>query len=410
MTVPEGKRPRGSSSICLPFCKERYNSIVEDPVKFRVLLDQAFADMPELFPKSFAQGYIFKDSRVSGKLGVRLRRVECKATQEAFTIRPSFVMPYMSALTDTAEKVLYLRSFGVPFHALTRVFGQNAMYWYRLEVSLGRNSLVGTTVRQADLPRDLSADEHHQTLDGKKIYVATTVAGGVCIGAAVSQTADEPGLEAAYRVFAAEAENLDPGYKPETVNADGWLATHAAWQAMFPLVVVLRCFLHGWLKIRSRGKHLKKVFKIIGDKVWHAYRAEDKRTFRQRLRRLREWAKENLKGVVLEQVEKLCNRGQEYAQAYDHDGGHRTSNMLDRVMREMNRYFEDGQHLHGDLESAEQHCRAWALLYNFGPWSSATAKANQGFMSPAERLNQHRYHDNWLETLLVSASLAGFRR
>jgi hypothetical protein len=32
-----------------------------------------------------------------------------------------------------------------------------------------------------------------------------------------------------------------------------------------------------------------------------------------------------------------------------------------------------------------------------------------GWQSPAERLNQHRYHDNWLHNLLVSASLAGYR-
>ncbi|MCD4722191.1 MAG: hypothetical protein K8S13_20365, partial [Desulfobacula sp.] len=26
------------------------------------------------------------------------------------------------------------------------VFGKNPMYWYRIETSLGRNSLVGTTI------------------------------------------------------------------------------------------------------------------------------------------------------------------------------------------------------------------------------------------------------------------------
>jgi hypothetical protein len=109
-------------------------------------------------------------------------------------------------------------------------------------------------------------------------------------------------------------------------------------------------------------------------------------------------------------VNKLCDRSEEYGQAYDHPGCHRTSNMLDRVMREMNRYFEDGQHLHGSVEAAKRHCRAWALLYNFTPWSPATSKDNDGFECPAERLNQHRYHDNWLQNLLVSASLGGFRR
>ena len=56
------------------------------------------------------------------------------------------------------------------------------------------------------------------------------------------------------------------------------------------------------------------------------------------------------------------------------------------------------------------HCRAWALLFNFRPWHPGTARANSGWRCPAERLNQHRYHDDWLQNLLVSASLAGYRR
>ena len=39
------------------------------------------------------------------------------------------------------------------------------MYWHRLECSLGRSSLVGTTVKAADrLPRHLVADEKHTTM------------------------------------------------------------------------------------------------------------------------------------------------------------------------------------------------------------------------------------------------------
>ena len=110
------------------------------------------------------------------------------------------------------------------------------------------------------------------------------------------------------------------------------------------------------------------------------------------------------------QVKKLCGRSAGYAVAYAHQGCHRTSNMLDRVMRGMSRYFEDGQHLHGSPGACERHCRAWALLHNFRPWRPATARANGGWQSPAERLNRHRYHDNWLHNLLVSASLAGYRR
>ena len=347
MTASVGPRPRGSSTICLPFDKARYERVIDDPQAFRKALDRAFRDAPELFPQAFALGYVLKDARTSKKTGIRLRRIECEATGEAFTVRPSFVLPYMTALADEVSDPLFLRSFGVPFWALARVFGRDPMYWYRLEVSPGRNSVVGTTVRRADLPEHLLADEHHQTLDGEKVYVATTVAEGCCLGAALSGTADEAGLTEAYGAFAREARDVQPGYAPRTVNADGWAATRAAWRTLFPAVVVLRCFLHAWLNVRDRGKHLKETFGVLGEKVWGAFRAENRRAMAQRLRRLREWAKGNLTGPVLEQVMKLCGRSKEYGEAYDHPGCHRTSNMLDRVMRSMNRYFEDGQHLHG---------------------------------------------------------------
>jgi hypothetical protein len=405
-----GERPRGRSTICLPISQEDYQRIIGDPEAFRRALDGAFHKSPELFPEAFCQGYVLKDSRTSDKLDIRLRRIECKATGEAFTIRPSFVLPYMAGLTCDVEDALFLRRFGVPSWALARVFGRDPDYWYRLEVSLARNSVVGTTVRQADPPEHLAADEHHQTLDGDKVYVATTVAEGCCLGAAISPTADEKGLSEACGVFKEETQNVKADYQPKTVNTDGWAATRSSWMGMFVCTLLVRCFLHGWLNIRDRGKHLKEVFKTLGDKVWHAFRAKDKRTLAQRLRRLQEWAVENLTGVVLEQVLSLCGRSKEYQQALDEPGCHRTSNRLDRVMRQMNRYFENGQHLHGSLFASELRCRAWALLFNFAPWSPATVKANEGFRCPAERLNQHRYHDNWLENLLVSASLAGFRR
>jgi hypothetical protein len=404
-------KPRGCSTICLPFDKDLYFQVVDSPTQFRAALDCFYRDLPDVFPKDFAPGYVLKDSRVSAKLGLRLRRVACKATGATFTIRPSFALPYMVGYTDDAEKALFLRSFGVPFWALARTFGRGPMYWYRLEVGLGRNSLAGTTLRRADVPEDLVADEHHQDHDGAKNYIATTVAQGCCLGAALAPGAGANELEAAYGVFQQEAQNIEPAYAPRTVNTDGWAATQAAWLALFPLVVVLRCFLHGWLKVRDRGKHLKELFRELSAKVWQAYRAPDRRSFAQRLRRLREWARGHIQAAyVLEQVEKLCGRAQEYGAAYHYPGGHRTSTMLDRVMRSMNRYFDDGQHLHGSQEACGRHVRAWALLYNFRPWGPEAARANGGWHSPAERLNQHRYHDNWLHNLLVSASLAGYRR
>lgn len=203
-------KPRGCSTICLPIGKDRYEQVVGAPQEFRRRLDQAFRDAPELFPKAFAQGYLLKDARVSAKRGLRLRRLQCKATGEAFTVRPSFVLPYLAGQTDEVAHALFLRRFGVPFWALAHVFGKGPTSWYRLEVSLGRNSIAGTTVRRGELPEHLLADEHHQTRDGQKNSSATTVGGGCCLGAALAQNADAKDLTEAYGVFQEEAQNVQP--------------------------------------------------------------------------------------------------------------------------------------------------------------------------------------------------------
>jgi hypothetical protein len=84
--------------------------------------------------------------------------------------------------------------------------------------------------------------------------------------------------------------------------------------------------------------------------------------------------------------------------------------MLDRVMRSMGRYFEGGQHLHGSTEACGRNVRAWALLQNFRPRSPEAARDNGGWRGPAERLNKYCYHGDWLQNLLASASLRGYRR
>jgi hypothetical protein len=401
--------PRLQRTVCLPISEVRYRQIIEHPQEFRRALNDCFRQMPELFPPHFADGYRLKDDRVSVKVDLPIRRVVLR-DGTAYSIRPSFLMPYMTARTDEIEGPLFLRKFGVPFWALAHVFGRDPMSWYRLECALGRFSVVGTTVRKATLPQHLLADEHHQTRDGRKTYIATTVGAGCCLGAEPAPTAGTDDLKAAYGIFQQEARDLDPEYTPATVNTDGWQWTQAAWKALFPKVVILLCFLHAYLKIRDRAKHLKELFTEVSRRVWEAYHATDRRRLGQRLRRLRQWATEHLTGIVLEKVLNLCSQGQQWSKAYSYPEGHRTSTMLDRVMRGMNRYLDAGQHLHGSAEASRLHCRAWGLLGNFAPWSPATTRANAGWRCPAERLNRHRYHESWLQNLLVSASLGGYRR
>ncbi|MBF0351488.1 MAG: hypothetical protein HQM11_10685 [SAR324 cluster bacterium] len=83
--------------------------------------------------------------------------------------------------------------------------------------------------------------------------------------------------------------------------------------------------------------------------------------------------------------------------------------MLDRLMQRMDRHLFSTQYFHGNLSSAELSIRGWALLHNFTPSNPNTVKHHKGAQSPAERLNQFRYHDSWLQNLLISASLGGYR-
>src|SRR5262245_5638568 len=91
---------RRCSTICLPIDQQSYQGLIHDPARFRAWLDDAFRGRPELFPKAFASGYRLKDDRASAKTGLRLRRVRLKATGQSFSVRPSFVLPYQTAMTD----------------------------------------------------------------------------------------------------------------------------------------------------------------------------------------------------------------------------------------------------------------------------------------------------------------------
>ena len=83
--------------------------------------------------------------------------------------------------------------------------------------------------------------------------------------------------------------------------------------------------------------------------------------------------------------------------------------MIDRLMQRMNRHLFSTQYFHGSMTAAQLSIRGWVLIQNFAPYNPRTVKKHDGYKSPAERLNRFRYHDNWLQNLLISASLGGFR-
>ncbi len=90
-------------------------------------------------------------------------------------------------------------------------------------------------------------------------------------------------------------------------------------------------------------------------------------------------------------------------------GNSRTSNMLDRLMQRMDRHLFSAQYFHGSKKAAELSIRGWTLIQNFAPWNPRTVKKHHGYHSPAVRLNRFLYSECWLENLLISASLGGYR-
>jgi len=123
---------RNNKSICLPFTQDDYNKNIKDTVNFRRCVDERIRLYPELFPPEISDGYQMTDSYFSKKLLTTIRRIDIAGT--AYTIRPSYAMPYMAGFTFDIEKALFLGKFGVPFWAISHVFGKDAMYWYRIEL------------------------------------------------------------------------------------------------------------------------------------------------------------------------------------------------------------------------------------------------------------------------------------
>ena len=404
--TPPTQPPRGARQIVIPMTREQYDELWPQPEQLRAFLDKRVQDAPELFPAGFHQGYRFQGfGRSSRKLpGIKLRKLRL-ADGSFYWLRPSFVTGYMTGTVEELAYPLLLTAHGVPPWLLTLGFGHSEMFWYRLIERLGRNSLVGSTVRDPQrLPEHLAADEHHADWAGQKGYVATTVGDGCILGVALTASADDVHLQEAYGTFAAEARDVDPQYAPRTVNTDGWAATATRSGVVLhhrgdPL------FLHGFLKIRDRCRKARDLHR----RVWEVYRADTKAEFRRRMAEFRQWSEtQTWTAPVRQMLEKLWSKTEAYAEAYAHPGCHRTSNAVDRPMNRLCRLMYAGRGLHGHQSTSEYRLRGWALLQNFRPYAPR-GKSPRSFQSPAHRLNGKRYHEHWLHNLMASTSLMGFR-
>jgi len=107
--------PRGSKQICIAMTRDMYDDIWHDAGKVRLFLRPLIEQSPELFPPGIVEGY-----QLTGHLpesvkmpGIRLRQL--RVGGETYSLRPSFVMSYMTGTVEQLEYPLLLLSLGVPF-------------------------------------------------------------------------------------------------------------------------------------------------------------------------------------------------------------------------------------------------------------------------------------------------------
>ena len=112
--MSHSKQPsRGRKTICIPCSAPEYEQAIDDPVKFRELLDRHIQAAPELFPPLIDRGYRMKDVYSSRKMTCKLRRIELR-NLDCYSIRPCFLMPYLAGRTEQVQAPLFSASSPSP--------------------------------------------------------------------------------------------------------------------------------------------------------------------------------------------------------------------------------------------------------------------------------------------------------
>ena len=188
--------------IIIPIDETVNTALILNRREFRKYLDSLIECYPEIFPPTIKYGYDFRGwAKTSKKVVVKRRCIQLKGEAKVYILHPCFVMPYLLGNTIFVSKGLALRKYNTPYHAIANALGENAMFWYRAELSLSTNNIVGTTIkRKICLPQHIIVDEHHNKLFGKKVYVATTVANHCILGAAVSSSVSYEDLSVLWNI------------------------------------------------------------------------------------------------------------------------------------------------------------------------------------------------------------------
>jgi hypothetical protein len=113
-----------------------------------------------------------------------------------------------------------------------------------------------------------------------------------------------------------------------------------------------------------------------------------------------------IKQRILDAIDKVCTKKEQYAKFYEFTNAYRASNQVDRPMNNLDKYLFNTHYFHGHLKNADLKLRAWALIHNFKPFCK---RSKNKHLSRYHQINKLVYYDFWLGNLLnVGKKLLSF--
>jgi len=187
---------QGAKPMCLAMTRETYQQIWGDAQAVRAVVHAAVHSHPALFPPTRAQGYRLTGRRRASATwpGMRLRQRRLQSGAGS-TVRPRCVMPSRAGVAEAVADPLRRLASGVPPWLVAASCGHDAHSWDRQVERLGRQSRVGTTVRDPEQgPQPRTADAQHTAWCGAKASSPIPTGAGGVLGIAWTESADDEQL------------------------------------------------------------------------------------------------------------------------------------------------------------------------------------------------------------------------
>jgi hypothetical protein len=340
---------------------------------------------------------------------VGIRRIRCCACKKTLSVLPTFVMPYKHfgtfIIANSLENWLIRNNTARDTLSITNAWlqdysirSQSTLYgWLK---GLGQMKLTSLALQLGlKAPEFLSPDEKFLKQSKMRSYVLAAV---------------EPKTSFIWHIdylFRTEALSLEPSVRdfkdqlaeaapPKGITVDGWEASHQAWQSVFPGLVLARCILHLMKSVyrklpswRKQGSFSEQQAETLAQQCWEVLsQSQDEVDLKERLNQLCQVFA--VQGVV-EWADRIWQIRSHLLASVQHNGLPRTTVAIDQVFKKLERK-SSSMYTQRSEQTAKAWLTAWAMVYNFKPFSSGSKRK---YLCPAELAGLNLHGLSWLEYL-----------